>query len=173
MGAAAISRAQFLRGDFSGRASPIRPPWGLPEAEFVDRCTRCADCISACPQHILQKGRGGFPQVDFSRGECLFCGDCTRVCTPGALAMGRPQDTVSEPWPIKASIGKRCLTTRGVECRSCGDHCEADAIRFQLVVGGAAAPLLDQTACNGCGACYGACPVQAIELGGSYSNQGV
>ncbi len=169
----AISRAQFLRGDFAGKTGPIRPPWSLPEAGFIDRCTRCGDCISACPQRILQKGRGGFPQVEFSRGECLFCGACVQACTPGVLLEERFQDAASRPWSIRATISEPCLATRGVECRSCGDHCEAGAIRFRLVVGGAAAPLLDQSACTGCGACYGACPVKAIRLGETRVNKEV
>ena len=159
-----VSRAQFLRGDYSGRSTPIRPPWSLPELEFVDLCSRCGDCISACPQQILDKGRGGFPRVDFSRGECLFCGECRQVCTPGALAVKQHAGDVPEPWSVRASISERCLAGRRVECRSCSDQCESRSIRFQLVVGGVAIPVLEQSACNGCGACYGVCPVQAIEL---------
>ena len=102
----AISRTQLLRGDFFGRSRPIRPPWSLPENEFVERCTRCGDCISDCPQHILDKGRGGFPQVDFSRGECLFCGECVQTCTTGVLAGRSPQGEGPAPWSVRARIGK-------------------------------------------------------------------
>ncbi|MEA2094323.1 MAG: ferredoxin-type protein NapF [Pseudomonadota bacterium] len=165
----AINRTQLLRGDFFGRSRPIRPPWSLPENEFVERCTRCGDCISDCPQHILDKGRGGFPQVDFSRGECLFCGECVQTCTPGVLAGWSPQGEGPAPWSVRARIDDRCLALQGVECRSCGDQCDTAAIRFRLVVGGMARPMLEPAACNGCGACYSVCPVQAVELGESSS----
>jgi len=168
-----VSRAQFLRGDYSGRSTPIRPPWSLPEAKFTDLCNRCGDCIGVCPQHILEKGRGGFPRVDFSRGECLFCSECVQVCTTGALAVNRHGSNALEPWSVRASIGERCLADHGVECRSCGDQCESSSIRFQLVVGGVAKPMLEQSACSGCGACYRVCPVQAIELRQSNSNRGI
>lgn len=154
-----ISRAQFLRGDISGRSRPLRPPWSLPEQVFVERCTRCGDCIRICPQHILEPGSGGFPRVDFSRGECLFCGDCTRVCAAGALRRDG-----GDPWTIRARIGERCLAFRGVECRSCAEPCAPRAIRFRPVAGGVAQPVLEPVACNGCGACYSVCPARAIAL---------
>ena len=62
------SRRQFLRGDFSGRDMPLRPPWALREREFAQRCTRCDACNDACPTGIIVRGQGGFPEVDFSRG---------------------------------------------------------------------------------------------------------
>lgn len=161
----AISRAQFLRGDFSGRSRPIRPPWALPEEAFVERCTRCGDCSAACPQHILSTGRGGFPRVDFARGECLFCGDCVRSCAHGALAGWSRAGDGPAPWSVRAHVDDRCLAYRGVECRSCADACEPAAIRFPLRAGGVAQPVFDPVACNGCGACYGVCPAQAIALG--------
>jgi ferredoxin-type protein NapF len=166
----AISRAQFLRGDFAGRVRPMRPPWALPEGAFIERCTRCGNCISACPQHILDKGRGGFPLVDFARGECLFCGDCVRSCTPAALTGWSSSGDSDAPWTVRAHIEGQCLARRGVECRSCADQCDTTAIRFRLVAGGVAQPLLEQAMCNGCGACYSVCPAQAITLGAQDSD---
>jgi len=160
----AVSRAGFLRGDFSGRSSPLRPPWTLPEAHFVERCNRCGACLEACPAGILEKGRGGFPQVNFSRGECTFCGACEQACTAGAFTDPSRRAAASRPWSVRAAINERCLARRAVECRSCADQCDATAIRFRLVVGGSALPVLDQASCSGCGACYAVCPVQAIEL---------
>lgn len=69
-----LSRRGFLRGRVRPKAE-IRPPWALPESEFVDRCTRCNDCLKACPQGILVPGDGAYPTVEFSRGECTFCED--------------------------------------------------------------------------------------------------
>jgi ferredoxin-type protein NapF len=157
----AISRMQFLRGDFSGRTASLRPPWALGEAAFVSRCDGCGHCLAACPTHIIRKGRGGYPEVDFSSGECLFCGDCVAACRPGALQQRADQ----APWLLRASIDAGvCVAHRGVECRSCSDPCEPRAIRMRVRVGGAAIPQLETGNCNGCGACYALCPVGAISL---------
>jgi len=48
--------------------------------EIVDRCTRCGACAAACPETIITAGDGGFPAVDFHRGECTFCGACADAC---------------------------------------------------------------------------------------------
>lgn len=152
------------RGFFRGRPRPkaeIRPPWALPEAEFIDRCTRCNDCLKACPKQILIVGDGGYPTVDFSLGECTFCGDCVRTCQPKALLRHEPEQGV---WPYKASIGEDCLPHQGVECRVCGDFCDARAIRFTPRLGGCAQPEIDAEKCTGCGACVAPCPVVAINV---------
>ncbi len=154
-----ISRAQFLRGDFRGRRRPIRPPWALPEALFVDRCTRCGECVAACESGIVQRGQGGFPVVDFSRGECTFCGRCADACHPLALER-RPK--FSRPWSLVADLGASCLARRGTVCRTCSEQCENGALRFRLVAGGASLPELNLSLCSGCGACVGPCPVNAI-----------
>ncbi|MBS1173848.1 MAG: napF [Proteobacteria bacterium] len=146
MFATSISRGRFLRGDFGGRRRPIRPPWALAEDEFIERCTRCADCIGACPTRIVAKGPGGFPHIDFSRGECTFCGRCASACRAGALRIGAE----GAPWRLAATIADRCLAL--------------NAIRFGARAGGVAVPELAPDRCSGCGACFGICPVNAIEI---------
>ncbi len=159
MSARGISRLQFLRGDFTGRAAPQRPPWALPEARFTELCDGCGDCIGACPEGILVSGRGGFPQVDFGRGGCTFCGECVQACGTGALADGS-----GRAWSLKAYIDETCVTNRGVECRSCGDHCDPLAIRFRPRAGSVARPMLDQAQCTGCGSCQSVCPAGSIQM---------
>lgn len=157
----AITRMQFLRGDFSGKSAPLRPPWALDETLFVDTCDGCGRCIKACPTQILKAGRAGFPEVDFSSGECLFCGDCVSSCRLGALVTGK----VPSPWSIKIVLDTdTCLAHRGVACSNCIDPCEPRAIRQRYQPGGVALPEVDLSLCSGCGACYGVCPVRAISL---------
>lgn len=157
----AISRMQFLRGDYSGRNNPVRPPWALAESSFITLCDACGDCVDKCPTRIIHNGRGNFPVVDFSSGECLFCGECVGACKPGALKKidGRP------PWSVTATINsKTCLAHNSVECRSCYDPCESRAIKMTPRIGGVSIPQLNTKDCTGCGACFAVCPVQAVSM---------
>jgi len=156
----ATTRRDFLRGRRRSAPPPLRPPWALAEEDFGTLCSRCGDCLRACPTGILVSGEGGFPIVDFSRGECTFCGDCVTACMPGALR----RDEGRAAWNHRAQIGEACLAQRGVECRICGEACGASAIRFRPRLGGVALPQLDEVACTGCGACLAPCPTQALVL---------
>jgi ferredoxin-type protein NapF len=151
---------QFLRGDFRGARSPTRPPWSVAEGLFTSRCTRCGDCLAACETGVLTAGRGGFPTVDFGRGECTFCGACADSCGDRAIEPVRG----ASPWNLAAQVTGDCLARQGVVCRTCSEQCEAGAIRFRMVVGGVALPEFDAAACNGCGACHAPCPVRAIAI---------
>ena len=153
------SRRGFLRGRPRPRAE-IRPPWSLPESAFIDRCTRCGDCLTACPQKILAVGDGGFPTVDFTRGECTFCGACAAACQP--LALVRREGLSA--WPYKALVSDSCLPRSGIECRVCGDFCDVRAIRFAPRLGGSPLPAIDKDTCTGCGACVAPCPTAAITI---------
>ena len=160
-----ISRASFLRGSFAGSRPVVRPPWSKPESEFIEACSRCNDCVRACPENIIIQGRSGFPEVDFSRGTCIFCGVCASVCPDGAIdrvdrSKGRPR----KAWALTPAIGNACLAMCGVECRVCTEACEPRAIIMKLRVGGPAQPFVEPGACTGCGACVAPCPAGAIAI---------
>lgn len=156
------SRRNFLRGKVAAHRAQQRPPWALDEERFTTACTRCGDCARACPTRIIRQGDGGYPMIDFGRGECTFCGDCVTACLTGAL--WRPGES-ARPWLIRAEIGAACIAPKGVECRICGEQCGEGAIRFRPQPGGLALPELDANLCTGCGACVSPCPVSAIRLG--------
>ena len=156
-----VSRMQFLRGDFKGKETPLRPPWAIDESLFTEICTNCGECISHCPTHIIKQARANFPVVDFKSGECLFCEECVDVCKPQAL-LKNPQKS---PWSIKASIDKDvCIAHKNVECRSCYDPCETRAIMMPPRLGGISIPIISPDNCTGCGACVSVCPVQAVSI---------
>jgi ferredoxin-type protein NapF len=155
----AISRAAFLRGRISGDDAAFRPPWAVAEPSFVELCTRCDACMEACPERIIRRGRGGFPEVSFRQGECSFCGDCAGACSTPALMLRE-----GRPWALTAQITAGCLTAKGVVCRICEEQCARRVIRFTLAAGGRATPEIDAQACTGCGACVAPCPSQAIEI---------
>jgi ferredoxin-type protein NapF len=151
-----IARRAFLRGDFAAPRTALRPPWALPEAAFLEHCTRCDACVDACATGILIRAGGGYPEIDFKRGECTFCGECVKACVERALKPG------ALAWTLRPLVGSDCLAHKHVVCRSCADACGTRAIRF--APGGAALPHLLRCDCTGCGACVGACPVSAIAM---------
>jgi len=153
-----INRRQFLRGDFRGNNASIRPPWALDEGDFIEMCTGCGDCISACPESILITSSGGFPSVDFNHGECTFCRSCVDSCQPGALKV---TDT---PWELLLNISESCLALKSIVCSVCAEQCEVRAIHFTPVIGGVSQPNIDSERCNGCGACVHSCPGASISF---------
>ena len=157
-----VSRRQFLRGNVRGSRAALGLPWALPQDAFTARCTRCDDCIKACPEAVIRRGSGGYPEMDFSRGACTFCRDCVTACQAGAHdsePAGR-----SAAFAHRAVVADSCLAAKGVVCRACGDHCETGAIRFRLAPAGRSFALVDAGRCNGCGGCVRVCPAQAIAM---------
>ena len=62
------------------------------------------------------------------------------------------------------AFAEHCLAQQNVVCRTCGEICAHDAIRFSPRLGGAALPVLDSERCTGCGDCLPICPNSALNL---------
>ncbi len=136
----------------------IRPP-GAEGADFLELCTQCDECTTACPENIIAFDDNGWPVVRLETAPCTFCGACAHACPTGALDPDRMAD-----WPWRADVAASCLSLNGVSCRVCQDTCDHSAIRFRLQPGGRAEPALDRDICTGCGACASACPAGSISF---------
>lgn len=153
-----LSRRNLLRGRPGPATVPLRPPGAIPGNEFTNKCTGCGKCIVVCPQNIVISGSGGYPEVDFRRGECTFCELCIDHCPEDALL-----HSVQPPWQLQLIVSDGCLAKRQVVCQTCGDACETQAISFTLRAGSVATPRIEQHDCTGCGACIAACPENALQ----------
>jgi len=166
-----LKRRAFLRGKSPRKESnAIRPPWAGEGNLFTDNCERCDECIQVCPEKILFRGDGGYPEVDFKRGLCTFCVECVAVCKHGAFhyfKSDEPHEICSTPdnaWQLDVSIKPTCLSLNAIVCRACGDACDVDAIQFRLQLGGVAIPVVDNDKCTGCGGCLYICPENAVQI---------
>lgn len=149
------SRRLFLRGG-RATASEWRPPW-TTEA-ITDQCIRCDRCIEACPEGVLFRGDGGFPQIRFTGDGCTLCSECARACPEPVF------DLTREAFPWRAVIQDNCLAHANIHCQTCRDACEPAAIRFTPKLGHVAIPEIAEDDCTGCGACVAVCPEDAISL---------
>lgn len=154
-----LSRRGLFRGKLSARTPEVQLPWSISWPDFVADCTRCGDCLAACPEQILVKGDGGFPIVDFQLGECTFCTECVSVCQQPLF---RP--TSERAWDYVAHIEAGCLALSQVYCQRCQDSCETRAIGFSPRLGQVPTPVIHRDSCTGCGACVADCPVGSIKI---------
>ncbi len=146
----------------------IRPPGALPEAQFLDACILCQECIRVCPTHglkpaFLQAGLRAFgtPYLVPREGGCHLNRNCphlcARACPVGAIRPIRP----SEMKVGLASVDRRvCLAwDQGARCLVCVEACPNDAaIPHQGRV------TVNPLKCTGCGICEQVCPVQGSAI---------
>jgi len=153
------ARRQLFRNLSGNKSQVFRPPWAVTERLFLNLCTDCDNCIQICPENILVKDKSHLPSVDFSLGGCDFCGECVDACKNHALSK-----TEQPKWLIKAKLSHQCIEYTGTYCHVCQDACTPNAISFKPQTGGFYHPVLNQSLCNGCGACFKGCPTRAIEM---------
>lgn len=135
----------------------IRPPGAVDEAAFLAGCTRCGDCITACPHDAIvvagprYRGAAGTPVIDPARSPCLMCEDtpCIPVCEPGVLGADRPRRIA-----LAHIDTQECLAYRHQVCTTCADRCPVEgALRATRLK-----PTIDADVCTGCGVCQHVCP---------------
>jgi len=68
-----------------GVALPAGAPFGEVRVSAA-ACTLCMSCVSACPTHALQDGRG-LPQLNFREWSCVQCRLCERTCPEDAITL--------------------------------------------------------------------------------------
>ncbi|MDR3175439.1 MAG: 4Fe-4S binding protein [Desulfovibrio sp.] len=158
----------LLGGADSIRAAGLlRPPGALPEAEFLDRCIRCGECMKACPTNSLQPaGFGSGAEGLFSplftpgRGPCEpDCNVCGRVCPTGAVRF------LPLPEKQRARVGtavvdkSRCVAwAQDRRCVVCEETCPYGSIKLARIPGSeVSAPVVDAMRCFGCGYCEHYC----------------
>lgn len=83
----------------------IRPPFAQAELDFLLNCSRCGDCIDACPHQVifpLPLSRGASvaatPAMDIPNKACLLCTDwaCVNACKDKALSFSVNQATINQ-----------------------------------------------------------------------------
>ncbi len=158
----------MMLGRLAGRARPPetpagppplvhRPPGAVDEEAFLAGCTRCGDCITACPVDAIvlageRYGRAaGTPVIDPMTSPCVMCDGtpCIPACEPGvltadaSLAMGTASIRVPN-----------CLAHQGTFCTVCSERCPVEGA-LEVVAG---KPVVHEQTCTGCGVCQHVCP---------------
>lgn len=151
----------------------IRPPFAIDEIDFLEKCTRCRDCIEACPHQTifplsdrLGNDIAATPALDLTNGACHLCQDwpCVAACEPEALKLPEEETPEKEfkdeqKLPRLADVfinPEICLPYMGPECGVCGSVCPVPgAITWDL-----SKPQINMDTCTGCALCRQSCITQ-------------
>ncbi len=142
-----------------------RPPGAVDERSFLSGCTRCGECITACPVGAILlappkfREAAGTPMIDPHHAPCVMCPDapCISSCEPGVLRPDRPRKM-----GVAAIQTMACLAHTGSFCTVCSERCPVQgAIELR-----AGKPKIHEDICTGCGVCASVCPapVNAVVL---------
>jgi ferredoxin-type protein NapG len=134
------------------RTDWLRPPGAVGEAIFLERCTKCSDCIKACPHESIIIHQDGTPVIYPDQMPCYLCDDtpCIAACATEALL---PVGRVNEARMGVAVINHR-LCTAGQGCHACVSKCPTDALTMDF---DAQRLVVAVERCVGCGMCEHVC----------------
>ncbi len=168
-------RVKKRSGSAAPRSLPVfRPPGAIAEDQFLAGCTRCGDCITACPHAAVIRAPArlgplvGTPIIEADAAACLMCEDfpCIASCQPGVLV-----DSIPPVMGTAKVTEHLCLAHHGTTCTVCSERCPvAGAITVT-----AGRPTVNEDICTGCGVCRFVCPApeNAILLMPAYSRPGL
>lgn len=146
------------------------PPGAVPN--FYSTCTRCNDCVAACPAWAIRKAGvemgpqlEGFPLLIPGETACTLCPDtpCITACQPHAL-LPLPISEIRLSAVAVIDHGA-CSVPQGQACDVCIKACPvgAQAI-FSIGADSRSAPQINPTGCTGCGLCVAPCPTGAVRM---------
>lgn len=152
------------------RETAIVPPGSRSYKNFIQHCTACQLCISACSNQVLRPAmelnRFMQPEMSFERGYCRpECVKCSEVCPTSAIKLISTADKSAIQIGHAVWIKDNCVVLRdGVSCNNCERHCPTDAIQMipsvQEDPDSLKTPIIDVEKCIGCGACENLCPAR-------------
>lgn len=162
-----IDRVNKAMDKITKRVPLLRPPGAIPEKQFLQACSRCDECIHACPKDAIQRApkKMGFlvfntPYIDPMRNPCVMCTDlpCISACPDKALL---PVQELSDVNMGYAIIDKKKCTTYGDGfCQQCVIDCPVPGAVFQVND----RPVIDKNICTGCGVCMRSCSTVNIPM---------
>ena len=144
----------------------LRPPGALPEDQFAETCSRCGECVRACPAECikLDSTAAGLPHIIARQSPCVICDDlsCMKVCPTGALKLVESVDQIH--MGIAIVDHDRCLrgpSGHKEDCRLCITPCPIG----ENAIGLDAQGLVEiRAGCTGCGVCERACPTEPASV---------
>ena len=149
------------------RVPVLRPPGAITEKAFLQACSRCDECIHACPKDAIQRApkKMGFlihntPYIDPMRNPCVMCTDlpCIPACPDGALLPVQELTDVSMGYAILDK--KKCQAYGDTFCQQCVIDCPVPGAIHQVDN----KPVIDKNICTGCGVCMRSCSTVNIPL---------
>lgn len=137
----------------------LRPPGSLPEEQFRTQCSRCGDCVRACPAHCIKidwsgDNGEGVPYIDPDEMSCVLCTElaCMPSCPTGAL---QPILVDFIDMGVAVWHESTCLRSAGQDCTICVDACPVGARALVVADDGRVGV---REGCTGCGLCQHECP---------------
>jgi len=170
----AVTRQAQIGFDQSKKPEPapepaqfLRPPGAINEPQFLQKCTRCTDCIEACPYDSIRRLGDEFgelaesPAIIPSESPCYLCEDmpCITACKTEALV---PVERNQVQMGTAHIDMQQCYQVLGQPCDYCVLRCplRGHAINFDE----RGWPSIDTDQCAGCAVCAYLCPAEAVTI---------